>query len=135
MPIVLGISRDPEVAPSEQCRVAARGVWFHVALVAMSGPRPGATLTRGFGFYGSLDAPGTTAVLQPGERARVQLSAQIVPGVGMNPVLTADSQPIRIKTLVVIESKSRSPSAISENTLEIELRAPVERLPRGATPR
>ena len=81
---VLGISRDLEVAPRRQCRVVTPGVTFNVALFAMTGNRPGAILTRGFGFYGSLDAPGATAVLQPGERARVQLPAQIIPGVGMD---------------------------------------------------
>lgn len=100
----------------------------------MNGNRQGAFITEGFGYYGSLDAPGTTAVLQPGERARVQLPAEIRPGPGMDPVLTADPRLVRIKAFVGIERRGLS-GAFSDNTLEVELRGPVVRLPDGTRPR
>ena len=128
VPLALGISRDREIAPRGKCGVVPPGVWFHVSLVAMNGNRQGAFITQAFGYYGSLDRPGTTAVLQPGERARVQLPAEIRPGPAMDPALTADPQPVRIKALVGIERRSLS-GVFSENTLEIELRAPVAPLP------
>jgi hypothetical protein len=134
VPMVLGISRDREVATRGSCSVLAPGVSLHVALVAMNGTRQGAFITEGFGYYGSLDAPGTTAVLQPGERARVQLPAEIRPGPGMDPVLTADPRLVRIKAFVGIERRGLS-GAFSDNTLEVELRGPVVRLPDGTRPR
>jgi hypothetical protein len=121
-PIVLGISRDPEVAPKTMspCRVVHPAIRFGVALVAMTKTGPGATISSSVGFYGSPDVPGTTLALEPGERVRVQLPAQIWPGPGMAPVLTTDPQPVRIKAFVMIERDSML-AEYSENTLEIEL--------------
>jgi hypothetical protein len=67
-PIVLGMSRDPEVAPKTMrpCQIVPPGVHFRVALVAMSKKGPGMIITNGVGFYGSFDVPGTTVVLEPG---------------------------------------------------------------------
>ena len=80
---------------------------------------PGASISS-VGFYGSLDVPGTTLALEPGERVRVQVPAQIWPGPGMTPVLTTDPQPVRMKAFVMIEHDSML-AEYSENTLEIEL--------------
>jgi hypothetical protein len=128
VPIVLGISRDPEVAPKTMrpCRFVPPGVYFHVALFAMTRKGPGALIASGYGFYGSLDVPGTTVVLQPGERARVQLPAEVRPGLGMDPVLTADPQPVQIKAFVMIDREAML-AQYSENTLQIEVKQPFER--------
>lgn len=126
-PIVLGISRDPAVAPKTMrpCRVVPPGVHFGVALVAMTRKGPGAIIASGYRFHGSLDVPGTTVVLEPGERVRVQLPAQVLPGPGMDPVLTADPQPVRIKAFVMIEREGLL-AEYSENTLQIELKLPLD---------
>jgi hypothetical protein len=118
-PIVLGISRDPEVAPktTQPCRVVPPGVRFGVALVAMTTKGTGAIIASGFAFYGSLDVPGTTVVLQPGERARVQVPAQV----GTGGVRTTESRSVRIKALVMIEREELQLGELSENTLQIEL--------------
>lgn len=122
VPLVLGISRDPEVAPKTMrpCQVVPPGVHFRVALVAMSKKAPGTIITSGVGFYGSLDVPGTTVVLEPGERARVQLPSEIRQGLDMDPALTLNPQPVRIKAFVMIERNAMM-TEYSENTLEIYL--------------
>ena len=94
---------------------------FNVVLVAMRKTGPGAIVAIASGYYGSPDVPGTTLVLQPGERVRVQLPAEIRPGVGMEPILTTDPQPVRIKAFVMIEGDSMR-AAYSDNALAIELR-------------
>jgi hypothetical protein len=121
-PLGLGISRDPNVAPKTMrpCRVVPPGVHFNVALVAMRKTAPGATVAIAPGYYGSPDAPGTTVVLQPGERVRVQLAAEIRPGAGMEPVPTIDPHPVRIKAFVMIEGELMQ-AAYSDNALTIEL--------------
>lgn len=123
-PIVLGISRDPQVAPKTMrpCQVVHPGVHFQVALVAMSKKGPGMIITNGVGFYGSLNVPGTTVVLEPGERVRVQLAAEIRQGLDMDPALILNRQPVRIKAFVMIERESMM-AEHSENALEIELSA------------
>jgi hypothetical protein len=124
-PLALGISRDPEIAPRGKCGVVPPASSFEVYLVAMRGHTQGAIIAQTDRFYGSLNAPGTTAVLQPGERARVQLPAWIRWGM-MEPALSAERQPMRIKALAAIEREELS-TAVSENTLQIELRDPVTR--------
>jgi hypothetical protein len=122
-PLVLGISRDPHVAPKtmQPCRVVSPGVHFDVALMAVQKTGgSGAFIAIASGYYGSPDVPGTTLELQPGERVRVQLPAEIRPGPGMEPVLTTDPQPVRIKAFVTIEGESPL-SAYSDNVLTIEL--------------
>jgi len=122
-PLVLGISRDPDVAPKIMmpCRVVPPGIHFNVALVAATPKGLGAFISSGPGFYGSLGAPGTTAVLAPGDRARVQLPGLVMPGPGMDPELTADPQPERIKAFAIIDGNTTQ-SEYSENSLEIELK-------------
>jgi hypothetical protein len=122
-PLVLGISRDPDVAPKSMrpCRVVPPGVHFNVALVvARKTGGSGAFIAIASGYYGSLDSGGTTLVLQPGERVRVQLPADVRPGPGMEPALTTDPQPVRIKAFVTIDA-AWTQSAYSENVLTIEL--------------
>jgi hypothetical protein len=104
--------------------VVPPGIHFQVALFAVTRKGPGALIASGYGFYGSPDAPGTTVVLQPGERARVQLPAQVLPGLGMDPMLTTDSQPVRIKAFVMIEREAML-AEYSENTLQIALKQPL----------
>jgi hypothetical protein len=121
-PLVLGISRDPDVAPKTMrpCRVVPPGVHFNVALVAVQ--KTGATgglIATASGYYGSPNVPGTSMELQPGERVRVQLPAEIRP-VGMEPILTTDPQPVRIKAFVMIKGKLMQ-GAYSDTTVEIEL--------------
>jgi hypothetical protein len=136
VPMVLGISPDPDVAPRRECRVVAPGARLRIALYAMNRRnQPDPRLTATLEFYGSPGAPATTAVLQPGERARVKLPALITRSAGMDPALTADPQPVRIKAFVSVERESGTTVALSENTLQIELRASVARLPSGAPPR
>src|SRR4051794_23670298 len=127
-PLVLGISRDPNVAPKTMhpCRVVPPGVRFNVALVAMRKSGPGPPVAIASGYYGSPDEPGTTLVLLPGERVRVQLPAEIRPGPGMEPELTSDPQPVRIKAFVTIEGEWMQ-STYSDNALTIELRERVRR--------
>ena len=121
-PIVLGISRDPEIAPKtiRPCRVVPPGVHFAVALVIMTKKGPGAIIASGSFFYGSLDVPATTVVLQPGERARLQLPAVVSPLTGMNPVLTQDPQQVQVRAFVMIEREVML-SVYSENTLPLQL--------------
>ena len=125
-PLALGISRDPDVAPKtiSPCRVVPHGVQFRVSLVAMTRSGHVPILTAS-GFYGSLDVPGTTLVLQPGERARVQLPGTIWPGPGMDTALTTDPQHVRIKAFVTIYRESMM-ADYSENTLQIELSLPFQ---------
>jgi hypothetical protein len=125
-PLVLGLSRDPEVAPKtiRPCRIEPPGVHFAVALVLWTKNRAGAIITQGGMFFGSLDAAGTTVVLQPGDRARVQLPARVVTGPGMDPVLTADWQSVSVKAFVTIERDGLYVSEYSDNALQIELKAP-----------
>ena len=127
--VVLGISRDPDIAPKmmSPCRVVPPGVHFSANLVAMTKKGQEALITGGFGFYGSLNVPGTTLVLQPGERARVQVPGKISPGPDIESVLTTDwPQHAHIKALVMIDGESIQPE-YSDNALEIEL---TRRLPR-----
>ena len=58
--------------------------------------------------------------MQPGERVRVHLPAEIRPGPGMEPALTTDPQSVRIKAFVTIEGESMQ-AVYSDNMLEIEL--------------
>jgi len=122
-PIVLGISRDPEVAPKtvRPCRVVPPGVHFSVALIAMTAKGRGTLIASGHEFYGSLDAPGTTVTLQPAERARVQLTATIVPGPRMDPPLTVDLREVQMKAFVMIE-REKTLFEYSENMLQVQLR-------------
>jgi len=122
-PLVLGISRDPHVAPKTMrpCRVVPPGVQFSVALVAVRKTGDtGAMIAFGSGYYGSPDVPGTTLVLQPGDRVRVQLPADIRPGPGLESALTPDPQPVRLKASVIIDA-AWTQSAYSDNVLTIEL--------------
>ena len=66
------------------------------------------------------DVPGTTVVLQPGERARLQLPASVSPLAGMDPVLTQVPQQVLIRAFVMIELDGWL-SVYSENTLPLEL--------------
>jgi hypothetical protein len=125
-PLVLGISRDRHVAP-RTCRVTPPGVEFGVALVAV--PKTGgagAFVAFGSRYYGSPDVPGTTLVLAPGERVRVQLPAELRPGPGMEPVLTTDPQSVRIKAFVMIQGEVLH-AAYSDNALTIELSERIRR--------
>jgi hypothetical protein len=128
-PLVLGISRDPDVAPKTMrpCRVVPPGVHFNVALVAVRKTgRTGAFIASGSGYYGSPNVAGTSMVLQPRERVRVQLPAQIRPGPGMEPLLTSDRQSVHIKAFVMMDGESMR-AAYSDNELVIELSEPVRR--------
>jgi hypothetical protein len=120
-PIVLGISRDPEVAPKtmQPCRVVPPGVRFGVALLMMTKKGPGGIIASGPFFYGSPNVPATSVVLQPGERARVQLPAMLLPAV-MDPVLSHDPQQLLVRAFVMIEREVML-SVYSENTLPLEL--------------
>jgi hypothetical protein len=80
----------------------------------------------GYGYYGSPDVPGTTLVLEPGERVRVQLPADIRPGPGWNRSLTTDPQSVRIKASVMIEGEVMR-AVDSDNTLAIELSERIRR--------
>jgi hypothetical protein len=121
-PLVLGISRDPHVAPKTMrpCRVVPPGVHLSVALVAVSKTGARTLIAFGYGYYGSPDVPGTTLVLEPGERVRVQLPADIRPGRGWNRSLTTDPQSVRIKASVMIEGEVMR-AVDSDNALTIEL--------------
>jgi hypothetical protein len=127
-PLVLGISRDPHVAPKTMrpCRVVPPGVHFSVALVAVSKTGARTLIAFGYGYYGSPDVPGTTLVLEPGERVRVQLPADIRPGRGWNRSLTTDSQSVHIKASVMIEAEVMR-AVDSNNTLAIELSDRIRR--------
>jgi hypothetical protein len=126
-PLVLGISRNPHVAPKTMrpCRVVPPRVHFNVALYAMGKTRPGAPIAITSGYYGSTDVGGTTLVLKPGERVRVQLPAEVRPGPGMEPTLTTDPQSVRIKAFVMIEGESLQ-AAYSDNVSTIELSHPLD---------
>ena len=121
-PIVLGTSRDREVAPKTMspCRVVPPGVHFNVALTARDKKGSRAILATGPGFYGSADVAGTTFVVQPGERVRVQLAAQIYTGPGFDPPLSVDPRPVRLQAFVMIE-RDHMVAEYSGNTLEVEL--------------
>jgi hypothetical protein len=86
----------------------------------------GAFIAIGSGYYGSPNVAGTAMVLQPGERVRVQLPAEIRPGPGMEPELTSDPQPVRVKAFVMMEGESMQ-STYSDNALAIELSARIRR--------
>src|SRR5262249_2114842 len=91
----------------------------------MGKTRLGAPVAIASGFYGSPDVGGTTLVVQPGERVRVQLPAEVRPGPFMEPTLTTDPQSVRIKAFVMIESESLQ-AAYSDNVLTIELSHPLD---------
>ena len=59
-------------------------------------------------------------MVQPGERVRVQLPADVRPGPGMEPAQTTDPQPVRIKAFVTIDA-AWTQSAYSDNAVTIEL--------------